>query len=924
MQNARSSLLLNVAVVLMLAISAFAVPRSANSTELKSGWRLQSSWNVVQDGGAISRLSYDASSWHEIRSMPVTVLEALQEDGTYPDLYFGKNLTGSVPRDLFRQDWWYRTVFVVPAERKLHWLVFEGINYRAEIWLNGERIANNREVVGMYNAFEFNVTGKVKPGAENVLAVKVTPEQSFEDVDGVELADSWFDWINSKYLGIRLPEQQIGISYVPDRNAGVWKQIYLRNTDEVEIRNPFVKSDLPLPQLNPAALTVYCDLHNGSESPVDGVLLAEITREGKTPIRVEQNVTLAPREQRELSFAPEQFSQLRISNPDLWWPYQWGPANLYDLKLQFRIADRTSDSAQIRFGIRKITQHRDSDNHFPQLGGGGNFYLKVNGIDFLVRGADYAPDLLYKYDEDREASILRYVKDMGLNLLRWESKISSEHILDLADEEGIPVMMGWMCCNQWEKWNQWDAEDHRVAGESLRAQIQILRPHASAFLWANGSDGLAPTDVRSDYNRILAGLHWPNAVVDTVSSFNKDADGKVVWNGIRMEGPYSWRPPSYWYDNRYKGSNGSCAEQGDNESIPPYESLKKFIPRDKLWPLNDWWFYHAGSTERNSTLANAALVIEKRYGASQSAAEFAEKAQLAHYENTRAQFEAFAANGWNDHKMTMYWMLNSHWPNFFGHIIDYYLNPGGAYFGAKKGLRPVNIVYDYYGGGDRSKAKIFVVNQTLSALSGLQASIAFIDLDGKIRFARKTERLDAPANSSVTALELPRPENLPAVFFVRCRLFEQGGGVLADNVYWDSTAKDVLVPPDKENAFDSSQVAWADFTPLNRMKPATVAATGQFSESNGWITANVTLRNHSSVPAFFLRAEIANSADSDEILPITWSDNYVTIFGNESTTLLARFRASDVHYKGLVLRVAGHNVPAITEKLEAEKAASAP
>jgi exo-1,4-beta-D-glucosaminidase len=920
MRNSRLSVLSSLSVFFLFAISTLAVPSSTNTTELNRGWRLQSSWNVVQDGSLISQLSYDASGWHEIHSMPVTVLQALQEDGTYPNLYFGKNLTETVPRDLFRQDWWYRTVFRVPAEHKLHWLVFQGINYRAEIWLNGERIASNREVVGMYNAFEFNVTGKVKLGAENVLAIKVTPEQSFEDVDGVELADSWFDWINSKYLGIRLPEQQIGISYVPDRNAGVWKQVYLRSTDEVEIRNPFVESDLPLPETSPATLTVYCDLQNGSDSRIEGVLSAEIGRKGKTPIRVEQNLALAPGENRELSLTPAQFSALRISDPDLWWPYQWGPANLYDLKLQFRIAESISDSAQIRFGIRKITQHRDSDSRFPQLGGGGNFYLKVNGIDYLVRGADYAPDLLYKYDEDREASILRYVKDMGLNLLRWESKISSEHILDLADEEGIPVMMGWMCCNQWEKWNQWDAEDHRVARESLRAQIRMLRPHASAFLWANGSDGLAPTDVRSDYNRILADLHWPNAVVDTVSSFNKDASGTVVWNGIRMEGPYSWRPPTYWYDNRYKGSNGSCAEQGDNESIPPYESLKKFIPADKLWPLNDWWFYHAGSTERNSTLANAALVTEKRYGPSQNASQFAEKAQLAQYESTRAQFEAFAANGWPDHKMTLYWMLNSHWPNFFGHIIDYYLKPGGAYFGAKKGLKPVNIVYDYYGGGDHSTGKIFVVNRTLAALSGLEASIALIDPDGSVRFSRKSGRVDAPANSSVTALELPRLENLPAVFFVRCQLRDHGGRILAENIYWDSTAKDVLVPPDKENAFDSSQIAWADFAPLNSMKPATVAATGQFSESDGWITAQVALRNPSSVPAFFLRAEITNSGDANEILPVTWSDNYVTIFGGESMMLEARFRPSEVGHGGMVLRVGGHNVPSFTEKLQAKKA----
>ena len=139
-----------------------------------------------------------------------------------------------------------------------------------------------------------------------------------------------------------------------------------------------------------------------------------------------------------------------------------------------------------------MTQHRDQDQEFPDKGKGGNFYLQVNGRDFLVRGADYTPDLLYKYDPDREAAILRYVKDLGLNMLRSESKISSEHLAELADEQGIPLMFGWMCCNQWEKWDQWNEEDHRVAPESLRSQILMLRPHASSFIWANGSDGLPP------------------------------------------------------------------------------------------------------------------------------------------------------------------------------------------------------------------------------------------------------------------------------------------------------------------------------------------------------------------------------------------------------------------------------------------------
>ena len=212
-----------------------------------------------------------------------------------------------------------------------------------------------------------------------------------------------------------------------------------------------------------------------------------------------------------------------------------------------------------------------------------------------------------------------------------------------------------MCCNQWEKWDQWDDEDHRVAQESLRAQIHMLRAHPSAFLWANGSDGLPPRKVRDAYRRILGELHWQNAIVDTVSAQHRDASGNRVWDGIHMEGPYSWRPPSYWFSQRVQGyRRRSCAEQGDNEHIPPLESLKKFHSRRTSFGRST----NGGiiTPDRNQGQQHAGKYPGRLWtsatGLRPSAAEFAAKAQIAHYENTRAQFEAFAAGGWDNHKMT--------------------------------------------------------------------------------------------------------------------------------------------------------------------------------------------------------------------------------------------------------------------------------
>ncbi len=218
--------------------------------ELAENWQLVSSTEVQTEGSLVSAAAYDAAGWHPIHRMPATVLEILQEDGVYPNLYVGTNMLESSP-GFIQQDWWYRTTFKAPAGES-YTLEFPGINYRAEIWLNGEKIADNKQIVGMYAAHELNVTQWIKRGSRNVLAVKVTPEQMIQDVDGVELADSWYDWINWKYLGYKGRKRintGAGVSFVPDRNAGVWKPVYLRVTGAVSVNHPLVNSELLLSRI---------------------------------------------------------------------------------------------------------------------------------------------------------------------------------------------------------------------------------------------------------------------------------------------------------------------------------------------------------------------------------------------------------------------------------------------------------------------------------------------------------------------------------------------------------------------------------------------------------------------------------------------------------------------------------------------------
>jgi len=874
---------------------------SPNLTELQNGWRMISARDVRVVDSAVSSASFDDSQWYTAQHMPATVLQILQENGVYKNLYYGMNL--ATPGDLWRQDWWYRTTFTAPSGREVYSLIFKGINYRADIWLNGNQVANRATVVGMYNEFEIKVTEFIVPGGSNVLAVKVTPEQGLGGKNGVELGDSWLDWINWRYLGFPDLQKHLHISFVPDRNAGVWKRVFLSSTGAVTIRNPYVATDLPLPATNPAWLTVYCDLTNATAKPVAGTIMGEISRAGKPSIKFQESVDLLRGQTKEIAFTPSEYAQLKVADPELWWPYQWGEAKMYHLKLEFKIREKNdvSDSQAIDFGIRKITQARDSDKTLPDLGEGGNFYLKVNGRDYLIRGGVYSPDLLFRNDPARDAVIMSYAKDLGLTLLRWELKIADDTMIERADREGMPVMLGLMCCAQWEHWDWWSAEDQWVARASLRARIRELRSHPSVVIWANGSDGRPPDPVLNDYRQILKEEHWRNAVLDTVSHVNRS------WSGIHMKWQYVWRPPYYWFSDKYEAARGWSAEEGDNETIPPMESLRKFIPADKLWPINENWYFHSGALEGNNTLDAIQRVIDKRYGASHGAAEFSKKAQLAHYEDARAQYETYATH-WANRKMMIYWMMNSPWPSLLGHLFDDYFKQGGGYFGAKKGLRPVNVVWDYYASGDRSRAKVYVVNQTAEARTGLKVAVEFFDLEGSQKYFTEISGFNAAPNSSREAMTIPRVPNLAPTYLVRAVLMNAGDKVLTENIYWGSATDDDLGDAKNDEQFATRLATWADMSALNTMPRGELDVSAHMAELNGKRHVTITLTNPGNPVAFFVRAEVTQGSDGEEILPITYDDNYITVFPHEARTIEATFSNFDSGDHAPALRIEGYNV----------------
>lgn len=816
-------------------------------------WEIKSANEVSEGGAVISTPSYKPVSWYPT-TVPSTVLAALVANGVYTNPYYSKNLI-SIP-DLTNEDWWYRTNFTLPSPTtgQEYWLQLKGINYRADIWLNGTKIADKYEVVGTYRNFEFNITDNVNHGRTNALAIKVYPPSS------EELTFTYVDWNPSP----------------PDNNTGIWNKVFIKSSGPVALRYPHVISKPKIPSLDAAALTVTAELTNSSSSLIQGTLKGKIES-----IQFSQDVSLSPGERKIVTFDPVLYAQLNISNPRVWWPYHMGNPELYKMDISFEVDDKVSDSQTLTFGIRNFTSKK--------VDGYRQFY--INDEKVLIRGGGYTWDMMIRFSKEREETEIKYIKDMGLNAIRLEGKLGNEDLYDLCDREGIMIMAGWCCCSHWEKWSFWNSEDYDVAYASLDSQIRNLRNHPSVFVWLNGSDFPPPSHVLNKYITILESLNWPNPHISNATS-----NGST---GVKMEGPYEWVPPYYWYnDIRRGGAFGYATEISPGPTVPPLESLRKMIPESHLWPIDSYWDYHAGLSPFNNIdiFKNA---LNGRYGISGSGAEFCTKSQLAAYEGIRAMFEAYRA-----HKYTstgvIQWMLNNSWPSIIWHLYDYYLKPGGGYFGAKKACQPLHVLYDY------DTKDVVVVNATLKSFNNTKVSAKVYNIDLTQKYSREVIK-DIEANSSVIAFMIPAISGLSTTYFIRLTLKNLFNTLVSSNLYWYSTDPDVCNYGGSTWHYTPTN-SYAVLTGLNNLPATDVDVSGTAVINNRDETASITVNNSSGNLAFFIRVEITKGPGGEEVLPVLYEDNYFTLWPGEKRTITATYQTVNLEGQRAYVKISGYNV----------------
>jgi len=846
--------------------------KSGFKIPLEKGWKIQSAEKAKQGGKDISLTGYDANEWYAT-NVPSTVLAALTENGLYQNPFVGLNLQ-KIKREPFQKPWWYRTEFqIVKTQTAI--LNFDGINYKGEIWLNGEKIADAETVYGAFRRFSFDVSSIIKTG-KNVLAVQVFPPQPGDYTIG------YVDWNPAP----------------PDQNMGIFRPITLKLNGGVEIRNPFVQTQIDIETRAKATLTISAEIINHTDKSISGILYGKVEN-----LTLEKFVTLAAGEQKQI-----EFEKVDIENPRLWWPNGLGNPELYELELTFRRENEILDRTATTFGIREIKDYWQGEHRG----------FMVNGKKVLIKGGGWVDELFLRDTAETLEAQIKYVRHLHLNCIRLEGIWGKDHTLyDLCDRYGILMMVGWSCHWEHEEYlgkpvdsrygGIVSTEDIDLISTSWQDQVIWLRNHPSIFVWSVGSDKVPHPELEKKYIETFRQYDPTRPYLNSTGGVGSeqniigeepvrsDISGS---SGVKMLGPYAYTPPVYWFtDKKLGGAYGFNTETSPGANVPPLESIRKMIPQDHLWPIDEVWQYHCGRNVFN-TLDRYQKAIEKRYGQAKDVEDFAKKAQVLNYELMRPMFEAFQVNK----KVAtgiIQWMLNSPWPEMYWQLYDSFLLPNGAFYGTRKACRPVHIAYNY---GDNC---IYMINDKFTPITDFKAQIRIFNIHSE-KLLNEIIDVNVQPESSTLIFHLPEIKNISATYFLDLRLYDAHGAETDNNFYWLSTQKDVLDYEAKVEdwSFYTPSKGYADFTELNTLPRVELKIKHNFRNNR---EAIVKVRNPSNSIAFFIELKIVDKRNSNTVLPVFWDDNYINLLPDETKEVTVRF-LKDVQLDWLELKASGWNV----------------
>ena len=831
-------------------------------------WRLQRASEVTASGENISKQGFDASSW-TVATVPATVLMSYVNAGALPNPNYDDNLL-TISESFFNSNFWYRREFRVPQEMRGQrvFLNFDGINWKANIWLNGRKIDR---IEGAFLRGKTDVTRYLNDGV-NVLAVEI---EKCANPGGAKLKNEQTTDFNGGILGADNPtfHATVGwdwISTIRGRDIGIWNDVYLTSTaNDMTLSDPLVSSRVAIDGGDTLATMQPCViLKNYAETPITGTLHGWIG-----DIKFEKTVALASGEERQIDFHPADFPQLRDQKMQLWWPNGYGEPNLYDAGFSFSSNTHHPTSITYRAGIREMT-YAEVDTRLQ---------IFVNGQRFVPLGGNWGfseNNLCYRGREYDAA--VRYHREMNLNCIRnWVGQIGDREFYEACDRHGIMVWQDFWLANPVDGPNP---DDNEMFLKNARDYVLRIRQHPSIMLYCGRNEGYPPKAIDDGLRQLVSELTGgtPNTQHPTPMLYiSSSAD-----DGVSGHGPY-WAIPAKEY---FEKQTGKLHTERGMPNIMTYEGLSRTLRPEHLWPQNEFWGQHDFTQQGAQRGASFNSLISKGFGEPKDACEFTTLAQWQNYDGYRAMYESTN----HDRQGLLIWMSHPTWPSMVWQTYDYYFEPTAAYFGTKKACEPLHVQWNAL------TDSVEIVNRTASEQKNLAVEARLFDKNGR-ELACEDCIIDVKSDETRPAMPIPSLTSLLStekVGFLRFSLRNEAVELLSENTY--------ICAAETGNYQALKELPQAE---LNIEKSALRHA------ENGTVSCTVTLENRGRVPAVMLRLNL-KAADGDQILPVIYSDNYFHLLPNEKRAIRIEWNRRDARGQQPIVEVSGYNVSLSNNRIE--------
>ncbi len=822
-------------------------PTQAGDLHLAGGnWRVQRANLVSVTGSTLSQTGYKDEGW-VVATVPGTVLTSYLNAGAIPDPNYGQNQL-YVSDSYFYSDFWYRTEFPSPPSTpgELQWLEFDGINWKANIYLNGERLGR---IEGAFQRARYNVTGKLRTDAPNALAVLIEKNATPGSAKQKTLETPGR---NGGALGADNPtfHSSIGWDWIPTirgRNTGIWNSVRLTQTTTVTVSNPALTTVLPVPDNSRADVAISVQLHNHGNAPVAGSLRCRFGE-----FLLEQKISLGGGEQRQITFNKQSHQQLALQNPRLWWPVGYGEPSLHDVEMTYHPDDGgVSKPLQFRAGLRQITANEE----------GGALRLFVNGRRIVAKGGNWGfSESMLRYRAREYDAAVRYHREMNFNMIRnWVGQIGEDAFYEACDRHGVLVWQDFWLANPWDGPIP---NDNAMFLANARDLLLRIRSHASIGIYCGRNEWFPPKPLDDGLRALLKELH------PDIHYIGSSADGPVSGHG-----PYQALLPQKYFriaDTKLHSEIGS-------PNIPTYDSVRAMMPENALWPQSLVWGLHDFCLKGAQGGESFRSIIDQSYGGANSASEWIELAQFVNYDTYRAMFEAQSK-----YRMgLLLWMTHPCWPSFVWQTYDYYLEPTAAYFGCKKACEPLHIQWNPV------TNTIEVVNTGSQGYANLTANLQILGSNGAV-LGKQSASVVSHDDSTVDAFAISYPESLPAIHFLSLALTASGKS-LSTNFYMRGSEIEIV----------------KGIRALPKAKVTASTSTARTGDSWRLITK---LSNSSGSVALMVRVKAVRSHTGDRILPAIFSDNYIALFPREEKTIQTDLRQADARGETPRIVVEGFNI----------------